>query len=130
MGRTLIVGDVHGCADELSELFERVALTTSDQVFLVGDLVSRGPDPRRALAVVREARGRSVVGNHELRLLEIRKKRALGQSAPAPPHLARLFELFDDADWALVEALPLHLDVAANDVRVVHAGILPGLPFE
>ena len=130
MQRTVIVGDVHGCADELSELFDRVAVTTSDQVFLVGDLVSRGPDPRRALSIVREVGGRSVVGNHELKLLEIRKKRARGESVPAPRHLARLFELFDDADWALLESLPLHFDVPEHDLRVVHAGVLPGLPFD
>jgi hypothetical protein len=130
MRRTVIVGDVHGCADELSGLFDRVALSSSDQVFLVGDLVSRGPEPRRVLSIVRDVGGRSVVGNHELKLLSVRKKRAAGESVPTPRQLAGLFETLDGADWSLLESLPLHLDVPEHDVRVVHAGVLPGLPFE
>ena len=53
--RTLIIGDIHGCYDELLELFDVRSLADDRHVVSVGDLVDRGPDPG---AVVRgSARG-------------------------------------------------------------------------
>lgn len=126
-GRTIIFGDVHGCADELAELFDRVALGASDQVISVGDLVTRGPDGRRVLELCRAHGVRAVLGNHELKLLEARRARARGEPGPALPesHERMLAEL-DAEDWALIEALPLYLDLEQHGVRVVHAGVVPG----
>jgi hypothetical protein len=130
MTRTVIVGDVHGCAVELEELFDRVALTESDQVFFVGDLVSRGPQGRRVLELVRRCRGRSVRGNHETRLLEVRHARKRGKKIDAPKSVAGVIDELDENDWALIEALPFHLDVTEHDVRIVHAGVVPGTSIE
>ena len=41
MRRTVLVGDVHGCRDELVELLDRVGLGDDDRLVLVGDLVAR-----------------------------------------------------------------------------------------
>jgi hypothetical protein len=35
-----------------------------------------------------------------------------------------------DEDWALLESLPLYMDLEQHDLRIVHAGVLPGVPFE
>ena len=53
MGRTIIVGDVHGCRRELEQLLDKVAFATGDRLVFVGDLVARGPDSLRVLDVVR-----------------------------------------------------------------------------
>ena len=45
-----------------------------------------------------------------------------------PSHEALLREL-KDPDWALLDALPLYLDLKAHEVRIVHAGVLPGAPI-
>jgi hypothetical protein len=82
MGRTLIVGDVHGCAGELGSLLEALAPGADDQVLFVGDLVARGPDSRGVLALYRAVRGRSVLGNHEARLIEARRARIAGPGSP------------------------------------------------
>ena len=126
-GRTIIVGDIHGCADELSELFDRVALGSSDQVISVGDLVTRGPDGRRVLELCRKHHAAAVLGNHELRLLSARRARARGEAGPklGASHERALAEL-DERDWALLEALPLYLDLPQHELRVVHAGVVPG----
>src|SRR5919197_884614 len=42
--RTLVIGDVHGCLDELRALVAKAGVTADDRVVLVGDLVSKGPD--------------------------------------------------------------------------------------
>ena len=44
--RTIVVGDLHGCYDELMELLESVSFTADDRVVCVGDLVTKGPKNR------------------------------------------------------------------------------------
>lgn len=131
MGRTLIIGDVHGCAAELEALLGELAVTAGDRVVFVGDLVARGPDSRGVLARARALGARSVRGNHEERLLAARDARARGEPGPrlGPAH-RRVLEELDDEDWAQLESLPLSLDLPEHDVRVVHAGVVPGVPFE
>ncbi len=131
MARIIFIGDVHGCATELSELLTRVAPTADDRVVFVGDLVARGPDSRAVLRIVRELGASVVRGNHEERLLAARAARKEGA---APPKLGRshaeLVDQLSDEDWAQLEALPLKLDIDEVGVRVVHAGLVPGLPWE
>jgi hypothetical protein len=130
MGRSIFIGDVHGCSRELAELLELVAPLTGDAVYFVGDLVARGPDSRGVLRLYREVGAKGVIGNHEARVLEVRTARLQGE--PGRPlgasHEALLRDL-EEADWALLAALPLYLDVKAHDVRVVHAGMVPGVPL-
>jgi hypothetical protein len=128
---TIIIGDVHGCADELSELLGRVGPGPSDQVVFVGDLVARGPDSRRVLRLMRELGARAVRGNHEERLLAARAARRKGEQGPrlGASHLS-VFEALTDEDWAQLESLPLKIDLDEHSLRVVHAGVVPGLAWE
>ena len=77
MARPVFVGDVQGCADELADLLARVRseLGTDFELWIVGDVVNRGPASLRALRLVRElvdaGRGQFVLGNHEIHLLRV-----------------------------------------------------------
>ena len=67
------VGDVQGCWLELDALMKKVNLKDSDELWLAGDLINRGPD---SLQVLRQARQmgdqcRVVLGNHDLHFLAI-----------------------------------------------------------
>lgn len=130
VSRTILIGDVHGCADELQALLERVAYEPGDSVCFVGDLLARGPDALGVLRIFRETRARSVLGNHEDRLLEARAARAGGSAGPrlSPSH-ERVLSQLSDEDWALLESWPLYLELPAHGVRVVHAGVVPGVPI-
>eukprot|EP00035_Acanthoeca_spectabilis_P028579 m.471341 g.471341 ORF g.471341 m.471341 type:complete len:301 (+) comp30884_c0_seq1:269-1171(+) len=72
--RTVIIGDVHGCLDELEKLLF-AALggppRPTDRVVLVGDLVDKGPWPLEVLRRARHARWEVVLGNHEDAVLRI-----------------------------------------------------------
>lgn len=52
--RTIIVGDIHGCIDELNELIKTISYDKkTDRLILLGDLIDRGPD---SVGVVQRAR--------------------------------------------------------------------------
>ena len=128
LARTIIVGDVHGCVGELARLLEGLALVTGDRVFFVGDLVARGPDSVGVLSLYRQVHGRSVLGNHEWRLLEAHRVRLTGgkrRRLSTPDH-ALLHQLGEE-DWALLAGLPLTLRLPEHDLCIVHAGIVPEL---
>ncbi len=131
MGRSVIVGDVHGCADELEELLDRTGFGAGDALFFVGDLVARGPFGPRVLDLCARLGGSSVLGNHEAKLLEARRARKRREPEPrlGPSH-ARLMHELEDRHWAQLDELPLYRDLPAHDLRIVHAGVVPGVPIE
>jgi hypothetical protein len=142
MGRAVIVGDLHGCADELRRLLDRVRFGGGDALYLLGDLLSRGPEPKGVLSIMEQTGAESVRGNHDDAIVEWRaavRRRGLspeevlaeGADAPASVRLGKsnrkLVEILDDADIDRLEALPLWLDLPKNDVRLVHGGVIPGV---
>ncbi|MCL4206548.1 MAG: serine/threonine protein phosphatase [Pirellulaceae bacterium] len=72
-GRTIAIGDIHGCFRAFSSLLDAVAPEADDQVIVLGDYVDRGPESRevvdRLLDLQRQCRLVVLTGNHELMLL-------------------------------------------------------------
>jgi calcineurin-like phosphoesterase family protein len=130
---TILIGDVHGCLDELQELVARCATGRDDRIVLVGDLVAKGPDSIGVVRWARETGAAAVLGNHDAAVLRIRR----GEIRPGPPSTGRHGEIaaaLTDADFAWLAARPLHLRLDdAGDGRsyvVVHAGLVPGVPID
>jgi hypothetical protein len=123
---TAIVGDVHGCSAELEELLEQLRFREGhDRLFFVGDLVVRGPDPHGTLALVRKIASGVVRGNHEDRLLAWRRR-----ARPLGAEHERLARVLSDEQWAMLDAMPLWIELPEHDVVIVHAGVVPGVPLE
>ena len=71
---TYLIGDVHGCYDELIALLAQVEFDPStDTLWLTGDLVARGPGSLEVLRYVKSLGDsvRLVLGNHDLHLLAV-----------------------------------------------------------
>lgn len=120
--RTIIVGDVHGCATELDALLDRLAFSSGDRLVFVGDLVARGPDTLGVLDIARRTGAIVVRGNHEQNLLT-------PFEAASKIH-RELIASLRPIDWSLVKTSPLSLDLPEHELRVVHAGLDPAFPFE
>src|SRR5450432_357344 len=121
--RTLIVGDVHGCREEVEALLAAVAFVSNvDRLVFVGDVVVRGPDPRGTLVLARRLGATIVRGNHEQKLLAGRA----GTTRLGPDH-QRVADVLSAEDWRTIEATPLWLDLPEHAARVVHAGQFPGV---
>jgi hypothetical protein len=125
-GRIIAIGDIHGCAAEFEALLTKLALERHDRVILLGDLVNRGPDSARVIALARRYAHRSLLGNHELRLLNYRR-------TGDPTHLKKsdreTLKQLGPADWAYLAAMPLTYRVAGLATVMVHGGFLPGKPW-
>jgi hypothetical protein len=96
-----------------------------------GDLVARGPTEPGVLDLVAELGASTVQGNHEWRLLVARAARARGEPGRrlGPSH-ELLMKVLEDRHWAALEAMPYWVDLSAHELRVVHAGVVPGIPIE
>lgn len=145
-GSTWVVGDVHGWLGVFDRLLETIDLDPSrDRLWLVGDLVNRGPDSAGVLRRCRELeeamgdRFRSVLGNHDLHLFSTH----LGVRDKADDRLGKLLRADDRdelLDWLRNRPLLVRGTVRRRtskkrkkkgkkgkkeDVVVVHAGLWP-----
>jgi bis(5'-nucleosyl)-tetraphosphatase (symmetrical) len=118
------VGDIQGCDAPLGQMLDHVGFSVSrDRLYVLGDLVNRGPS---SLAVLRRLHemGSSVqcvLGNHDLHLL------ALAKGARSPSKSDTLQEVLEAPDrnnllnWLQHQSLALF----EENVLMVHAGVLP-----
>ncbi len=121
MSRTILIGDIHACYDELLELLDAVGLTPGDTLVSVGDLVDRGPRPAEVVELFRN-RPNSVVlcGNHERK--HVRGVLSYSQQVARLQMGERYAE-----HVAWFATLPYHYET--DEVRVVHWGHFPGVPL-
>ena len=124
--RTIVVGDVHGCLDELMALLAKCGVTSDDSVVMVGDLVAKGPDSQGVVQWARESGARAVLGNHDAHVLRARG----GDPDSTRPHV-KVAAALGDAEVAWLDKRPLwlRLDTASPHV-VVHGGLVPGVAVE
>lgn len=121
---TYAIGDIHGCFKTLQKLLHKIRFDRrQDRLWLVGDLVNRGP---RSLAVLRWAVEQGdrivvVLGNHDLHLLA----RAAGAAAPKRRDSVEDVLGAPDRDdlvaWLRTRPL-LHRE---GGFTLVHAGLFP-----
>ncbi|MDU5781524.1 MAG: bis(5'-nucleosyl)-tetraphosphatase (symmetrical) ApaH [Pantoea sp.] len=128
---TYLIGDVHGCYDELRALLEQVDFSPEqDTLWLTGDLVARGPGSLEVLRYVKSLGEsvRVVLGNHDLHLLAV----FAGISRNKPKdRLTPLLEA-EDADELLnwLRRQPLLQVDEEKKLVMAHAGITPQWDLE
>ena len=121
---TYAVGDLQGCLQPFRQLLDLIGFNPGrDRLWLVGDLVNRGPESLATLRYVRDLGDAAitVLGNHDLHLLvaaagfgRIHKSDTLQEILDAPDRTELL-------DW--LRSRPLfHRE---NEYAMVHAGLLP-----
>ena len=118
------VGDVQGCYNELQQLLEQIHFDPAqDKLWLVGDLVNRGPGSLEVLRLVKSLGDSAitVLGNHDLHLLavaegtaELNRNDTLDEVLAAP-----------DRDELLHWLRTQRLLYAQDNYVLVHAGLLP-----
>jgi len=119
-----LVGDLQGCCDPLERLLQTLDFSPSrDHLYLLGDLVNRGPDSLGVLRRLRALEGSvtCLLGNHDLHLLAV----AHGVRKPhRSDTLDAILQAPDREDW-LNWLRQQRLAVHAHGWLMVHAGVLP-----
>ena len=128
--RTLIIGDVHGCLQELDDLLEHSGWTESNNLIFTGDLVAKGPNSKGVLERARDCKARAVCGNHDQHCLQWRQAKQTGSLLPTLSDTHKnVAPVLKEDDWQWLESLPYWLELAQYNALVVHAGLLPGIPL-
>ena len=77
--RLIIIGDVHGCFEELKSLLNECLFNELEDILIfVGDLVNKGPNSVEVIRYVRDLSLKevaySVIGNHDEAMIEMSKR--------------------------------------------------------
>ena len=123
-----LIGDIQGCDSALQQILDRIDFSPSrDQLFLLGDLVNRGPHSaavlRRLMAFGSSAQ--SLLGNHDLHLL------ALARGVRKPHRSDTLDDILGAPDrdvmlsWLRWQSMAILKEVHGQALLMVHAGVLP-----
>jgi bis(5'-nucleosyl)-tetraphosphatase (symmetrical) len=119
-----LIGDIQGCDAPLGRLLAKIAFSPSrDTLYLLGDLVNRGP---ASAAVLRRLMSHGdaaqcLLGNHDLSLL------AVAQGERAPHRNDTMDEILQSPDrgamldWLRHRSMAIH----AHGILMVHGGVLP-----
>jgi bis(5'-nucleosyl)-tetraphosphatase (symmetrical) len=120
------VGDVQGCYEALGCVLRQVGFDAArDRLWLVGDLVNRGPQSLEVLRFVRSlgAAAQLVLGNHEIHLLAVAAGVRKLRSSDTLDAILAAPERDELLGWLRRQPL-LHVDPALG-YCMVHAGIPP-----
>jgi bis(5'-nucleosyl)-tetraphosphatase (symmetrical) len=120
---TYAIGDVQGCFDELQRLLKEIRFKRSDRLWLVGDLVNRGPKSLEVLRFVRELgmRAVTVLGNHDLHLVSVFEGFARPRADDTFQDVLEGRDARELVDWLRRRPM-MH---AAQGHAMVHAGLSP-----
>lgn len=123
-----LIGDVQGCDSALQRLLDNISFSPSrDTLYLLGDLVNRGPDSaavlRRLMAYGNSAR--CLLGNHDLHLL------AVAHGVRRPHRKDTLNAILEAKDrpimlaWLREQRMAMLETFNDEQILMVHAGVLP-----
>ncbi|TAF06958.1 MAG: serine/threonine protein phosphatase [Nostocales cyanobacterium] len=132
--RRIVIGDVHGYYQGLMVLLKKIAPSSEDQVYFLGDLIDRGPQSAQVVNFVKENNYPCLLGNHEQMLLNslsnnLNSNQTIqawlysgGQATITSYQAAKIPE--DHLEW--FGNLPTYIDL--GDIWLTHAGVDPRKP--
>jgi bis(5'-nucleosyl)-tetraphosphatase (symmetrical) len=129
--KTIVIGDAHGCIDELVALLDAVKYRKGeDHLFFTGDLADKGPDSKTVIDYVQRLEAVSVRGNHEDKHIRYRRHLKKKRIDPkykipmqAPDWFLETHDQLTDEDISWMQDMPLTLNIGEYGLwHIVHAG--------
>lgn len=122
--RHIVIGDVHGCINELKVLLHSMNLSTDDKVIFVGDLIHKGPYQNEVIDFVMSNNYTLVIGNHEEKQLRWERKVSYGKKINMLGVDDYVTIGQERVDWITKNSfLTYSFDVSGRTFMIVHGGI-------
>jgi serine/threonine protein phosphatase 1 len=124
---TLVVGDIHGCFQELIDLCTASGIRPGrDRIISVGDMIDRGPDSVEVIRFFRDTENAyAVMGNHEYKFLK-----GFDPDDRDPSGLITSYQLSSgESEEVTRYCQELPYSIETDEVLIVHAGLEPGTPL-
>ncbi|WP_414501934.1 symmetrical bis(5'-nucleosyl)-tetraphosphatase [Zymobacter sp. IVIA_5232.4 C2] len=129
--RTIVIGDLHGCRATFERLLDAVAFDAAhDTLWLVGDLINRGPDSMGCLRMARQLKARVVLGNHDLNLLAVSQGVAQPRKGDTLDAILEAPDRDEWIDWLRHQSLLVDDLIAGTRTVMTHAGLPPQWTLE
>jgi len=137
MPRTYVIGDVHGCIDELRELVGLLNLTSTDRLIFIGDLIDRGPNSVEVVRQVtrwsKEMEVKLILGNHEEKFLRYLKHVQEGsgneKKMTGIEEFPALHHALNDSEIEFLHQSYFSLYLPEYNVMLVHGGLWGNMHF-
>ncbi len=121
--KTLIISDVHGNAEALSAVLQTER--DADSTVFLGDSVSPGPQPNETMALLQGLSGISIMGNHDVEMLE--PARIANWPASWLALYEWIFDVFDPAGYEFLRNMQPGGEYEVDGIRMcLQHGTLPG----
>lgn len=145
-----IVSDIHGCYDQYRMLLEKIRFSKKDELYVLGDVADRGPEPIKVLQdMMRRPNVIFILGNHDFIMYTLMKKLAVeitednydkhltkdilldynlwlqdgGQITAEQFRKLSYFEKMDVLDYIAGASLYEVIENNGKEYRLVHAGL-------
>src|ERR1700732_4141622 len=123
-GPFTFIGDIHGCADELSDLIDLVKNKfPSTQIISLGDVCDRGPNVHGCIQLLKGCSAKIVMGNHDDKILRFREGRPVKIRLGQQKSLDSMVE--EDFTWLKDNAIPI-IRCPDLNIAAIHGGVFPG----
>jgi bis(5'-nucleosyl)-tetraphosphatase (symmetrical) len=123
-----LIGDVQGCDEALQRLLDHIAFSPSrDTIYLLGDLVNRGPDSAGVLRRLARygSSAQCLLGNHDLHLLALSRGVRRLHRSDTVHDILQASDRETMLEWLRAQHMALLETVGGHQVLMVHAGVMP-----
>lgn len=128
----LIVGDVHGCFDEVVDLINTVKCNSRRNfvTIFVGDMVNKGPKNEEMLDFIMKSKDiHCIRGNHEQAVLRTALKNRTGVKESNPRWANSWANSLNDDQFEFLKNLPYTISIPILNIIIVHGGLHPHKPL-
>jgi hypothetical protein len=137
MPKTYIIGDVHGCIDEIKELMQLLSPSTYDQLIFIGDLIDRGPDSsgvvRQVVQWSKQMNVKLILGNHEEKFLRyvkhIKNGSGIEKQMKRIDEFRQLLDALGDDELSFLQNAYYSIHLPAYNSLLIHGGLCRGIHF-
>ena len=131
-----IMSDLHGCFDEFKKMLELIHFSEDDELYIIGDIIDRGPEPIPLLQYIMNQKNIHVImGNHEDMMINAIKSRSYdlwfyNGGEITNKQFKKLKSKKQNEILSYLSSLPLmkELSISGEDYILLHGG--PGLFFK